>query len=554
MEPRQDSPLKRRPQRPDATTIAALKEEAARLATVTDSLVSELPSLSEIVVATNGSRKKSILSALQTLATHVAQEQELVKRISDALSKKESDALRPRAELLRLVKNDVLERISRAEDLFYRAGVMPPEVSLLTHKQTLELLTSFTGHRAAFWRRLYEIPAIQRHAIATLQIAQRPERTPSLLVHTASVEKTDENVLRENISRLLPEVVRLLPANDGVPSVKTRKAIADKLCQMPLGVDDLNEQFATLATKATQLADIEIALVSRYGKVTSAEAKADPRYETWCALANDFGGGAMSARQHIVEVSTLQEPYLRIKNYVATANQFFVHRVVKDRSRYLPYREDVIQEGAMGLMRAIEKFDVGSGRHFLTYAAYWIAQTASRGWERISQHIVVPNRLQATLSKLRQEVGEGQRIQAATVSTKIGEEEEHVKMLLPFIAPIGSLSSRSPGTTMPVDRFLEDPRSTELGAAVDADTRREVVRRTLEVLGENEVVVIVRRFGLDGQPPQTLDEVGQKLGLTRERIRQIERTALKDLKAGITGEMLRKLADDLNLLPDDASN
>lgn len=527
--------------------VASLKKEAARLASVTDALHPTLPALSDIVVATHGELRKKMLGSLREFEAQVTREQDVVDALGHRLSKRELAPLRSRALSLKHFRSEIVDKISRAEDLFYRGSAMPPEVDTLSHKQTIELLGNLATFRAAFWRRLYEIPFIQSEVIATLEAARQPERTPSLALHTAAIDKPDEQNLRDKITDVLSQVAKISRARRGPLSRTAREAIAEKLSEVPLAAHDLNEQFSVLQAKLSQLIDSEIALVSRYGKTTAPGAKEDPAYQMWDSLSRELGGGALRARECITEVARLQEPYLRIRNYVATANNFFVQKVVKDRGRYLPYRDDVIQEGTFGLMRAIEKFDVASGRHFLTYASYWIAQTAARGWERISQQIPVPGRLHMTLAKLRQEVGDCKRVDHATLAKKLGEKKEHITSLVPFIGPVGSLNSLVPGTTLSPDRLIEDPFVPNVVEKLDGEVHREVVRKALGILKEKEAAVIIGRFGLDGEPPQTLEEIARKLGVTKERIRQIQNMALKSLKAGTTGTTLKKLADELEL-------
>ena len=528
-----------------SAALAQLKDEVSRLSTMTDALSAELPSLAQIVVTTQSDLKKKVLASLKECEVQITREYDALKILTEKLPKSAAVPFHSRQRILNQLKSGVLDKSVRAEDLFFRGREMPPEVPVLSHKQTLDLLTSIAVYRGAFWRRLYDIPAIQNHALAVLESARQPERSPSLILHSAVLGKPDEQHLRDKISTVLRDVADMSRTRRGAVSLEVRKTIAEKLSEIPLTAHDLNEQFVELLAKLNQFVDSEIALVSTYGKTNNARAKEDPRYQTWLALSREFGSGALRARECVSELVKLQEPYLRLRNYVATANNFFVHKVVKDRARYLPYRDDVIQEGNLGLMRAIEKFDVGSGRHFLTYAGYWIAQTAARGWERISQQIVIPSRLHVTVSKLRHEVGDHQRIDPSMFAEKFQENEEHVAALIPLVRSFVSLNGTAPGTTSPRDRLLEDPRENDAPEKLDAEVRRGIVRKTLEILNEDEIAVIVGRFGLDGSSPLTLEDLARKLNLTKERIRQIQNKALNELGAGLTGKTLKQLADDL---------
>jgi hypothetical protein len=127
------------------------------------------------------------------------------------------------------------------------------------------------------------------------------------------------------------------------------------LMRVPLDAAVLSERVLALRAAATELADLEIALTCKHGGVRSRDAKRDPRFSMRQELCAEFGGGAVVARAIVTEVEKAQEPYVRIKQYLTTANFPFVLNVIGAIDRYKSLKGDMIQEGAIGFMRAVDK-------------------------------------------------------------------------------------------------------------------------------------------------------------------------------------------------------
>lgn len=206
--------------------------------------------------------------------------------------------------------------------------------------------------------------------------------------------------------------------------------------------------------------------------------------------------------------------------------------------RGLPFA-DIIEEGNLGLIRAVEKFDYSRGFRFSTYAAWWIRQCIERAiinqgtLLRVPVHVTARlNHYLAAVQDLAQELGREPRTDEVANRMKVSEEE--AMDLQQLIRTTSSLDS--PVSTR-TDTFLrdiiEDQNSVSPDEEAEGVKRREHIVGWIKRLEERERTVVVARFGLDGGESQTLEEIGQTLGLTRERIRQIEVGALSKLRGMI---------------------
>lgn len=240
--------------------------------------------------------------------------------------------------------------------------------------------------------------------------------------------------------------------------------------------------------------------------------------------------GDQTARDKMIE-SNLRLVVHVAKNYTTNATQDLM---------------DLIQEGNFGLIKAIDKYDINQGTKFSTYATYWIKQAIGQAINDNSRTIRLPNNAINTISRINKKIEEIERIESRIpsneeLSEKLDINVETILNLNNINQPLCSLEfDVNDNKETVVSDLIADEGIPTPEEALSAVVQTDGIIKLLRTLDEREQFIITKRYGIGDGIPQSLDEIGQTINLTKERVRQLEIVALRKLRSPLRQMALRE--------------
>ena len=243
-------------------------------------------------------------------------------------------------------------------------------------------------------------------------------------------------------------------------------------------------------------------------------------HEEEVKLSRQAEAGDQEARRRLIEKN--------LRLVVSVAKKY--------RGMGLPF-EDLIQEGNIGLIKAVERFDPEMGHRFSTYATWWIRQAISRAISDKGRVVRLPvhagekaRKVARVRNALSAELG--REPTAEEIAESLGWSVQEVNAVIGFLPDATSLDrpAGSEDGAPKLGELVEDERASEVPDAVIREMENARLREAIEGMADRERRVLVRRYGLDDREPATLTELGAELGLTRERVRQLQRNAERQLR------------------------
>ena len=304
---------------------------------------------------------------------------------------------------------------------------------------------------------------------------------------------------------------------------------------LELDLLDVEQLYRELEARGIEIVAAETAATNEPPEATTPLATAEGTTDALQLFLREAGRRPLlSAAQEVELAKRIERGDLSAKTQMIEANLRLVVSIAKNyRNQGLPFL-DLIQEGTLGLIRAVEKFDWRRGYKFSTYATWWIRQAVARALADKGRTIRMP----VHVVERMQRVGRAERALWAQLGREptVDEVADEASLPVAQVREVRSAARASSSLDQPVgeneDATLGDfvaglePLPEEV---VETTLRSEALLRGLQKLPARERQVVILRYGLLGEEPTTLEEIGRRLGLTRERVRQIESESLRRL-------------------------
>jgi RNA polymerase sigma factor (sigma-70 family) len=395
----------------------------------------------------------------------------------------------------------------------------------LKREEEVYLAKDLEAATAALRDALYAVPTSARHVVARWDALRALSHTGAKLSESVGDEETGEIAAR--VERAVKKLRALLATRDDSFD-PTDEEYSDELMKVDAKIVrdlhgarlslvllvELRENTLTLAREVRRTR-------RRTKRLAELEAESGVHKQRMLKLTDD--------------VEDAHELMTTVKNRFIEHNLKLVVAIAKDYRNLGLSFPDLIQEGNLGLIRAVEKFDHRRGFKFSTYAVWWIRQALVRAIQNHSRTIRLPSHVHDRLQRSQRVRAEltgklGREPTPAELAPALGTDTEALEALDRLSREAISLESNVSGTEKRLEDFVPDGNVNQPDGGMDNDRMRTGVGSLIGSLTPREQLILRLRYGLAGEEEHTLEQIGQSLGLSRERVRQLEARALKKLR------------------------
>ena len=406
----------------------------------------------------------------------------------------------------------------------------------------------------------YELIAPKPEPVKEIAPAKVDAKTGKTVITKIDGEEVElEEVELEDVETLIKEVVEIIDSEEEKGAQPRVVDLADEATQgkeedaFTLKASEEDDAPAQTVMTAGATADPVKDYLKQIGRVALLNAELEvelaTRVEVGLFAEEKLKHEKKLEKKYKRELEWLVEDGKRAKNHLLEANLRLVVSLAKRYTGRGMLFLDLIQEGNLGLIRAVEKFDYTKGYKFSTYATWWIRQAITRAMAdqartiRIPVHMVeVINKLARVQRQMLQDLGreptpEELAKELDMTPEKVVEVQKYGREPISLHTPLGEEGDSEFGD------LIEDSEAVVPADAVSFTLLQEQLHSVLDTLSEREAGVVAMRFGLTDGQPKTLDEIGKVYGVTRERIRQIESKTMSKLRHPSRSQVLRDYLD-----------
>jgi RNA polymerase primary sigma factor len=402
----------------------------------------------------------------------------------------------------------------------------------LRREEEVYLAKELEAATAALRDALYHIPCSARHVVTRWDSLRALSHTGAKLSESMGDEETGEIAAR--VERAVKKLRVLHTERDRNLKRRATKAVART-------DDKIARELENAQLSLQVLAELRELVFAMAQEMTAAHKNRARR-----RLADLEERAGVPRLQMVDRVEIVREAHARmteVKNRFIEHNLKLVVAIAKDYRNLGLSFPDLIQEGNLGLIRAVEKFDHRRGFKFSTYAVWWIRQALVRAIQNHSRTIRLPSHVHDRLQRSQRVRAEltgklGREPTAAELAPALGTDIDSLESLDRLSREAISLESSVAGTEKRLEEFVSDPAALTPDSGIDGDRMRTGVGSLIQGLSDREQLILRLRYGLGGEEEHTLEQIGQSLGLSRERVRQLEARALKKLRETMPAQRL----------------